>query len=148
MRNGGIMTRVKTGDTVKVHYTGKLDDGTVFDSSRERDPLEFTIGDGRIIPGFEEALTGMNLNESKTVKIPFDKAYGPYHNELCMEVEKNQFPPHINPQIGQQLQIPRSDGQTVMFVITQITERTITLDANNPLAGKDLIFDLQVVEIK
>lgn len=141
------MSQVKKGDTVKVHYTGKFEDGTVFDSSRERGPLEFTIGDGRIIPGFEEALTGMSLTDSKTVKIPFDKAYGPYHDELCMEVEKNQFPPHINPQIGQQLQIPRSDGQTVMFVITHITEKTITLDSNNPLAGKDLIFDLQVVEI-
>jgi peptidylprolyl isomerase len=141
------MAQVKTGDTIKVHYTGKLDDGTVFDSSHERGPLEFTLGDGRIIPGFEEALTGMNLNESKTVKIPYDKAYGPYHKELCMEVEKGQFPLHINPQIGHQLQIPRSDGQTVMFVVTQITEKTITLDANNPLAGKDLIFDLQVVEI-
>ena len=141
------MAKIKTGDTVKVHYTGKLDDGTVFDSSHDRDPLEFTIGDGRIIPGFEEALTGMDLNESKTVKIPSDKAYGPYQNELCMEVEKSQFPPHINPQIGQQLQIPRSDGQTVLFLVTQITDKTITLDANNPLAGKDLIFDLQVVGI-
>jgi peptidylprolyl isomerase len=142
------MSQIKTGDTVKVHYTGKLDDGTVFDSSHERGPLEFTLGDGKIIPGFEEALTGMKLNETKTVKIPFDKAYGPYHNELCMEVEKNQFPPHINPQIGQQLQIPRLDGQAVIFVITQISENTITLDANNPLAGKDLTFDLQIVEIK
>ena len=141
------MAKIKAGDTVKVHYTGKLDDGTVFDSSHDRDPLEFTIGDGRIIPGFEEALTGMDLNESKTVKIPPDKAYGPYHNELCMEVEKSQFPPHINPQVGQQLQIPRSDGQTVLFLVTQITDKTITLDANNPLAGKDLIFDLQVVGI-
>jgi peptidylprolyl isomerase len=141
------MPQVKKGNTVKVHYTGKFEDGTVFDSSHERGPLEFTIGDGKIIPGFEEALTGMNLNDSKTVKIPFDKAYGPYHDELCMEVEKSQFPPHINPQIGQQLQIPRSDGQTVMFVVTHITEKTITLDSNNPLAGKDLIFDLQVVEI-
>jgi len=142
------MAKVKSGDTVKVHYTGQLDDGTVFDSSHERGPLEFTIGDGKIIPGFEEALTGMDVNESKTIKIPFDKAYGPYHDELCMEVEKSQFPPHINPHIGQQLEIPRSDGQAVIFVITQITEKTITLDANNPLAGKDLIFDLQVVEIK
>ncbi len=141
------MAKVKTGDTVKVHYTGKLDDGTVFDSSHDRDPLEFTIGEGRIIPGFEEALPGMDLNESKTIKIPFDKAYGPYHNELCMEVEKSQLPPHLNPHVGQQLQIPRSDGQTVLFLVTQITDKTITLDANNPLAGKDLIFDLQVVEI-
>jgi peptidylprolyl isomerase len=141
------MVQVKSGDTIKVHYTGKLDDGTVFDSSHERSPLEFTIGDERIIPGFEEALTGMKLNESKTVHIPSDKAYGPYYNELCMEVEKTQFPPHVNPELGQQLQIPRSDGQTVMFVVTHITEKTITLDANHPLAGKDLTFDLQVVEI-
>jgi peptidylprolyl isomerase len=141
------MTQAKSGDTVKVHYTGTLDDGTIFDTSANREPLEFTIGDGRIIPGFEKAIIGMSTTESKTIKISCDKAYGPYNNEMVMVVEKRQFPPHITAEVGQHLQIPRADGQTIIVVVANVNESQITLDANHPLAGKDLTFDIQLVEI-
>ncbi|RMG59214.1 MAG: peptidylprolyl isomerase [Deltaproteobacteria bacterium] len=139
--------QVKAGDTVKVHYTGSLEDGTVFDSSRERDPLEFTVGEGKLIAGFENAVIGMAVGESKKVNIPSEEAFGPHREELVLEVEKSMFPPHINPFEGQQLQIPQQDGRTVAVTVTKITDDKVTLDANHPLAGKDLIFDIEVVEI-
>ena len=141
------MGQVKNGDTVKVHYTGKFDDGRIFDSSDNHGPLEFTIGEGRIIPGFEQAMIGMEPSESKTIKIPFDKAYGPYNKEMVMLVERNQFPPHLNPELGQKIQIPKTDGQTIIFTVTDASESNVTLDANHPLAGKDLTFDIQLIEI-
>jgi len=141
------MTEAKKGDTVKIHYTGKLDDGTVFDTSDGRDPLEFTLGEGKVIPGFEEAVLGMNASDSKTTTIPSAEAYGPHHEEMVVEVDRGQFPPDITPEIGQQLQMQRPDGQKMVVAVTEVSESTVTLDANHPLAGKDLTFDIELVEI-
>lgn len=141
------MTQAKYGNPVKVHYTGKLDDGTVFDSSIDRDPLQFTLGDGQMIPGFEQAVLGMSLNESKTVTIQMDQAYGPHREEMVNVIERNQIPENMQLEVGQQLQIRQDDGQTFLVRVTDISESSVTLDANHPLAGKDLTFDLQLVEI-
>ncbi|PSB35662.1 FKBP-type peptidyl-prolyl cis-trans isomerase [Stenomitos frigidus] len=141
------MAQVKTGDTVKVHYTGKLDDGTVFDSSAEREPLEFTLGTGSIIPGFERAVLGMSLGESKTEVIPTDDAYGPHLEEMVVVVDRQQMPAEIEPQIGQQLQLQQQDGQVLPVVITDVSDASVTLDANHPLAGEALTFDIELVEI-
>lgn len=141
------MTQAKLGDTVKVHYTGKLEDGTVFDTSIDRTPLEFTIGEGQIIPGFEQAVVGMNLGESKTTTIPVDKAYGPYREEMVLVIGREQFPADLHPEVGQRLQLHQVDGQTIIVTVTEVSEGSVTLDANHPLAGKDLIFDIQLVEI-
>lgn len=141
------MAQVEDGNTVKVHYTGKFEDGTVFDTSADRDPLEFTIGRGQLIPGFEQAVIGMSPGESKTVNIPADEAYGQHNAEMLTEVDRSQFPADLNPEVGQQLQLNRSDGQTVVVTVASVSESTVTLDANHPLAGKDLIFDIQLVEI-
>lgn len=141
------MAQVEDGNTVKVHYTGKFEDGTVFDTSADRDPLEFTIGRGQLIPGFEQAVIGMSPGESKTVNIPADEAYGQHNAEMLTEVDRSQFPADLNPEVGQQLQLNRPDGQTVVVTVASVSESTVTLDANHPLAGKDLIFDIQLVEI-
>lgn len=141
------MAQAKSGDTVKVHYTGKLDDGTVFDSSADREPLEFTLGSGSIIPGFERAVLGMNLGESKTEVIPTDDAYGPHLDEMVVVVDRQQMPPEIEPQVGQQLQLQQQDGQVLPVVITDVSGASVTLDANHPLAGEALIFDIELVEI-
>lgn len=141
------MVQAKSGDTVKIHYTGRLEDGTVFDSSAEREPLEFTIGGGQVIPGFEQAVLGMALEESKTEKIPMDQAYGPHREEMVLEVSREQIPPDINPEVGQQLQIQQANGQSVPVFVTEVTDSQITLDANHPLAGEDLTFEIQLVEI-
>ena len=141
------MSKAETGNTVKVHYTGRLDDDTQFDSSAGRDPLEFTLGTGKVIPGFEKAVTGMGIGDTKTVTIPAEQAYGPHHAELVLVVERGQMPPHINPEVGQQLEIHQQDGQAVGVVITEVTDEKVSLDANHPLAGQDLIFDLELVEI-
>jgi peptidylprolyl isomerase len=137
----------KQGDTVRVHYTGKLDDGTVFDSSVDRDPLEFTIGTGMIIPGFERAVVGMQPGESKTEIIPTEQAYGPHVDEMVVVVDRRQMPGEIEPEIGQQLQIQQETGQIIPVVVTEISDASITLDANHPLAGEDLTFDIRLVEI-
>ena len=141
------MAHAKEGDTVNVHYTGRLGDGTVFDSSVGRDPLQFTIGEGQLIPGFETGVLGMNPGETKTVEIPAHEAYGPHHQEMVMVVEKGQFPPDLNPEIGDQLQMRHESGQIVVVTVTEISDANITLDANHPLAGKDLIFDLELADI-
>jgi len=141
------MTQAKLGDTVRVHYTGRLEDGTVFDTSIDRDPLQFTIGEGWLIPGFEEAVVGMNPGESKTTTIPADKAYGPYYEEMVVEVSRSQFPEDLEPEVGQQLQILQADGRAIVVRVTEVSESSVTLDANHPLAGKDLIFDIQLMEI-
>jgi peptidylprolyl isomerase len=141
------MTQAKNGDTVKVHYTGKLDDGTEFDSSVQGDPLEFTLGEGELIPGFEQAVVGMSPGESKTIRIAADQAYGPHQEEMVLVVERDQFPPHITPQLGQQLELRHPDGQAVSVTVTDISTSDITLDANHPLAGQDLIFDIELVDI-
>ena len=142
------MAQAKNGDTVAVHYTGKLVDGSVFDSSIDRDPLEFTIGEGQVIPGFEEAVLDMGLNETKTVTIPANKAYGPYHEDLVTVADRDQLPADLKPEIGQQLQGRQPDGQVVVVTVIGVSESNVTLDANHPLAGKDLTFEIQLVAIK
>ena len=141
------MTQAKPGDTVKIHYTGKLEDGTVFDSSMNREPLEFTLNGGQVIPGFEQAVVGMMPGESKTQKIPMEEAYGPYRSEMVIEVSRQQLPADLQPEVGQQLQVQQPNGQAVPVFVTEVTDATVTLDANHPLAGEDLTFDIQLVEI-
>ena len=138
------MSQVKNGDTVKVHYTGTLEDGTVFDSSLEREPLEFTLGEGQLIPGFEKTVLGMSAGESRTVTIPAEEAYGPYREEMVLEVPRTQLPADMQPQVGMQLQVGEEQGEGMLVQITQVTNAHITLDANHPLAGKDLTFNIQL----
>ena len=138
------MSQVKNGDTVKVHYTGTLADGTVFDSSLEREPLEFTLGEGQLIPGFEKTVLGMSAGESRTVTIPAEEAYGPYREEMVLEVPRTQLPADMEPQVGMQLQIGEEQGEEMVVQITQVSDSNITLDANHPLAGKDLTFNIQL----
>ncbi|MGB3587504.1 MAG: peptidylprolyl isomerase [Tunicatimonas sp.] len=141
------MTSAKVGDTVQVHYTGTLPDGSEFDSSRKRnEPLQFTLGKGQMIAGFEKAVNGMSVGDSKQVNIPSEEAYGEVKKEMIMEVSKNDFPPDITPAVGQQLAV-NAQGQQVPVTITDIKNDKVVLDANHPLAGKDLIFDIELVEI-
>ncbi len=132
------MSMAKHGDMVRVHYTGRLTDGTIFDSSFEGEPLEFTVGDGRVIPGFEGAIEGMKVGEFKTVEIAADDAFGPYRPEMVMQVERSKFPPDMELYAGQQLQVQRSD-EVFPVTIVLVGVDAITLDANHPLAGKDLV---------
>jgi peptidylprolyl isomerase len=141
------MVQAKAGDTVKIHYTGKLEDGTVFDSSVNREPLEFTLNQGQVIPGFENAVLGMAPGESKTHKIPMDQAYGPYREEMVIQVNKSLLPQGLEPEVGQQLQVQQPNGQMVPVFVTEINDGNVTLDANHPLAGENLTFDIQLVEI-
>ena len=142
------MVQAKLGDTVKVNYTGKLQDGTIFDSSENRDPLQFSLGEGQVIAGFEEAVVGMSPGDSKSVNIPSEQAYGPYQDELVIVVNEKQIPSDLSVEVGQQLQMRHSSGQAVPVMITNITDDKVTLDANHPLAGKDLIFDIELVTIQ
>lgn len=141
------MTQAKSGDTVRVHYTGKLDDGTIFDSSAGSDPIEFVLGDHQVIPGFEDGITGMQVGEAKTITIPFDQAYGAYDESLLLEMPRAQFPTHLTPEVGEALQLRQPDGDVVTMIISEVTDEAVTLDANHPLAGEDLTFDLQLAEI-
>lgn len=141
------MSKVKDGDTVKVHYTGTLQDGEVFDSSEGREPLEFTLGQGQLIPGFENAVTGLGKGESTTVDIPSKEAYGELREDLVISVPKDQLPDEVEPQIGMQLQVNQPDGQPIPVRITEVGDENLTLDANHPLAGKDLTFKIELVEI-
>lgn len=138
---------VKQGDVVRVHYTGKLENGTIFDSSKEREPIKFKIGDKSIIPGFEQAVLGMKEGEKKTVTIAPEKAYGPHMKELVSDVEKTNFPAHITPELGLQLELKQPEGPAIVVTITSISGDNVTLDANHPLAGKNLIFDIELLEI-
>ena len=138
----------KDGNTVKVHYTGKLDDGTVFDTSVEREPLEFTIGAGQMIPGFEGAVRGMQVGQVKTVTIPAEEAYGSHNEDMVLVVERDKLPDNLNPVVGQQLQMQQENGNTAVVVVTDVSDTTITLDANHPLAGKALTFEIELVEMK
>ncbi|MCP9200377.1 peptidylprolyl isomerase [Gramella sp. GC03-9] len=143
------MSQVKQNDAVKVHYTGKLEDGQVFDSSVERgEPIEFTLGQGQLIPGFEDGLIGMEVNEKKTINIPKEEAYGEPKAELIQEVDKNQLPEELKPEVGMPLVSKSPDGREINLVVTEVKDDSIVVDANHPLAGKDLIFDLEVLEIK
>ncbi|HEX8693792.1 MAG TPA: peptidylprolyl isomerase [Longimicrobium sp.] len=140
------MAEARAGDTVRVHYTGTLGDGSVFDSSQGREPLEFTVGAGQVIPGFDEAVTGMQPGEEKRVTIPADDAYGQRRPEMVGTVRREQFPPDIQPAVGQQLQMSQQ-GHTFVVTVTEVSGDEVTLDANHPLAGEDLTFQLELVEI-
>ena len=141
------MSNAKTGDTVKIHYTGKLDDGTQFDSSAGRDPLEFELGGGQVIPGFDSAVDGMSVGESKSVRIEPDQAYGERHEQLVQEVPRSALPDDLEPEVGMGLQSQSPDGQVMMLMVTAVAEDSVTLDANHPLAGQALNFDIELVEI-
>ncbi|WP_372946288.1 peptidylprolyl isomerase [Muriicola sp.] len=142
------MGKVKANDTIKVHYTGKLTDGQVFDSSLEREPLEVTLGQGSLIPGFEKGLIDMEVDEEKTIVIPKEEAYGEVREELFQKVSKSDLPKNINPEVGMGLMATRPDGSEQQLRVVDVQEEHIVIDANHPLAGQDLIFDLTLVEIK
>ena len=141
------MSKVKDGDTVKVHYTGTLEDGAVFDTSEEREPLEFTLGQGQLIPGFEKAVIGMNEGDKTTVDIPSEEAYGEAREDLVITVPKDQLPEDVEPQVGMQLQVNQPEGQPIPVRITEVGDSELTLDANHPLAGQDLTFKIELVEV-
>ena len=141
------MSKVVTGNKVKVHYKGWLSDGTEFDSSEGRDPLAFTLGEGKVIPGFDKAVLDLAVGESGKVDIPCNEAYGPHHTEMVMEVDRNQFPVDVPLSIGQHFQFDSNDGTTHVFRATTINDDTVMLDGNHPLAGKDLTFEITLVEI-
>ncbi len=141
------MTEVKSGDTVRIHYTGTLADGTQFDSSEGRDPLEFTVGSGQIIPGLDRELPGMEVGDKKTVSITADDAYGPHNPGATQAVPREQIPPEVPLEIGTGLQMRTPNGQTVNVTVAAVTDDTVTLDANHPLAGKELTFDFEVVSV-
>ncbi len=142
------MQQVKKGDTIKVHYHGKLVDGTTFDSSEGREPLEFEVGSGMVIPGFDDGVTGMAVGDKKTVQIPADEAYGPKQEDMIMEFPKEKFPAEMVPEVGMQLNMNNGQGQSFPVVIVEVLDEVVVLDANHPLAGQDLIFDLELIEIK
>ena len=149
------MAQAKQGDKVKVHYTGRLEDGSVFDSSECEDdacgcgdgPMEFIIGEGNLIPGFEQGVIGMGIGDKKTVTIPAEEAYGLRMEQLVAVVDRKEIPEHIKVEVGSQLEVSQEDGQVFPVLITEVTDTQVTLDANHPLAGRNLIFDLRLVEI-
>lgn len=141
------MQTVKAGDTVRVHYHGRLADGTTFDSSEGREPLEFEAGSGQVIKGFDEGVTGMALGEKKTIRISVEDGYGPRSEEMVVQFPKSNFPQDLHPELGMQLNMTSGDGQVIPVVIVDIQEEYVVLDANHPLADKELIFDVEVVEI-
>jgi FKBP-type peptidyl-prolyl cis-trans isomerase 2 len=141
------MSDAKPGDTVRIHYTGTLSDGSTFDSSAGRDPLEFTVGSGQIIPGLDRAIPGMTVGEKKTVEVPASDAYGDRNPEGIQSVPRDQVPEHIPLDPGTQLQVQTGDGRTLPVTVAEVTEEAVVLDANHPLAGKDLTFEVELVEI-
>ncbi|MCC5906083.1 MAG: peptidylprolyl isomerase [Balneolaceae bacterium] len=141
------MSKAKDGDTVKVHYTGTLKNGEVFDTSEEKEPLEFTLGEGQLIPGFEKAVVGMDVGDSTKIDIPTDEAYGEAREDLVINVPKDQLPEGVKPEVGMQLQVNQPNGQPVPVRITKVGDTDLTLDANHPLAGEDLTFDIELVEV-
>ncbi len=138
----------KNGDKVKVHYKGTLEDGTQFDSSEGRDPLEFTLGANQVIPGFEKAVDGMESGDKKTINIPSDEAYGQYRDDMVVDVPRNMIPGNIDPQPGLQFMVPTRDGGGQPVTVLEMSEDSIKLDANHRLAGKDLTFEIELVEFK
>ncbi len=142
------MQQVKNGDTVRVHYHGKLDDGSTFDSSQGRDPLEFVVGSGQVIKGFDQALVDMKVGDKKNVHIPVDQAYGHHNSEMVMEYPRKDFPEDMEPQLGMELSLSDAQGQVFPVVISEIREDSVILDANHPLAGKDLHFEIELVSIQ
>jgi peptidylprolyl isomerase len=147
LQKGKTMAQAKNGDTIKVHYTGRLVDGHIFSASTTHKPLAFTIGSGKVVPGFEQAVIGMSPGESKTVEIPMDQAYGSWHKEKVIVVDRDHFPEKVDPQPGQRLKLRQKDGRPVPVKVTGVTRYSVRLDANHPLAGKDLIFEIELLEI-
>lgn len=141
------MTQVKTGDTVSIHYTGTLDDGTTFDSSQGRDPLEFQVGSGQIIPGLDRAIPGMTVGEKKKVEIDASDAYGAFNPDARQSIPRSQVPPEIPLEKGAQLQVQSPDGRVMPVMVAEVDDETVTLDLNHPLAGKNLTFDIELVSI-
>ena len=138
---------VQPGNTIKIHYHGRLNDGTVFDSSNGRSPLEFTVGAGSVIKGFDEGVKGMAVGDKKTIEIPFVDAYGPEDPSMIIEFPKDRLPEDLHPEVGMQLNMNNASGEQFPVVVTEVTADAVVLNANHPLAGKDLIFDLELVEI-
>ncbi len=141
------MSNAKSGDTVKIHYTGTLDDGSEFDSSTGREPLEFSLGSGQVIPGFDNAVDGMSVGESKTVTIPPGEAYGDRNEQMIQEVPKTALPDDMKPEVGMQLQSKSPDGHVMNLTVTGVEDDSITVDGNHPLAGQALTFAIELVEI-
>lgn len=141
------MAEAKKGDQVAIHYTGKLEDGTVFDTSRDRDPLEFTLGQGQVIPGFEKLVEGMAEGETKEAQVPSDDAYGPRRDEMVLNVPRDRLPEDLDPEVGQHLQMQAQDGQVFEVTVTDTAEESIEIDANHPLAGEDLTFEVELVRV-
>ncbi len=141
------MSQARNGDTVKVHFTGKLENGEVFVKSEEDQPVDLTLGIGELIPGVERAIVGMGVGEKKTITVPPEEAYGPKREDLMVEIDKSKLPEHVTPTIGKSLRIPQSDGDDINVIISDMTENKVTLDANHPLAGSTLFFDLELVGI-
>ena len=144
------MAQAKAGDTVRVHYEGQLSDGTIFDSSLEREPIEFILGQDTVIPGFEQAVIGMEAGESKDVSIPPEDGFGEYSEDLVVNIEKSILPPDINPELGMQLEVSSEEGEEEtprVFTIAEIAEDSITLDGNHPLAGEEIAFKIELLEI-
>ena len=141
------MSQAKKGDSVKVHYTGKLDDGTVFDSSVGREPLDFTVGAGQLIAGFDEAVVGMALGEKKAVRIAAEQAYGPHNPEMTLQVPRSDLPADIQPELGMQLEASQEGGHSMVVTVVEVSDESVTFDANHPLAGKALTFEIEVVEL-
>jgi peptidylprolyl isomerase len=141
------MAQAKAGDKVRVHYKGQLSDGTIFDSSLEREPIEFILGQDTVIPGFEDAVIGMEAGESKDVSIPPEEGFGEYSEDLVVNIEKTILPPEINPELGMQLEVSSEEETPRVFTIADIAEDSITLDGNHPLAGKEIAFKITLLEI-
>jgi peptidylprolyl isomerase len=142
------VAQAKKGDKVQVHYTGRLEDGTVFDTSHDREPLSFTLGEGNVIPGFETAVDGMTEGDTKTTTIPASDAYGERNDEMVIRLDRAKVPDTIDPEVGQNLQIQLQNGQQMPVVVTSVTDSEVVIDANHPLAGQTLIFDIELVEAK
>jgi len=141
------MVQAKAGDSVKINFKGKLEDGSVFANTAESEPLEFKLGEGKIIPGIEDAVKGMNVGESKSVKVPPEQAYGQRREELVEEVGRDKFPKDVEPKVGQKFEIPQQQGQPMVVTVIDVSELAVKLDGNHPLAGKDLTFDLELLDV-
>jgi FKBP-type peptidyl-prolyl cis-trans isomerase 2 len=141
------MAQAKEDDTVRVHYTVKLDKDTIVGSTKDQEPLQFTLGKGQVLPGFEQAVVGMNSGESKTVLVTADQAFGPYLDEMVVVVDRGRLPEGLNPKEGDRIQLQTRSGEAVTVSVMGVSESTITIDGNHPLAGKDLIFDIEFIEV-
>lgn len=141
------MAEAKKGDTVKVHYTGTLDDGSVFDTSDDGAPIEFVVGGGALIPAFEDALIGMNTGESRTIRINAEDAYGPFYPDMMIELDRKGLPVDVEPQVDMMLEMEDEDGFSRLVRVVELSDASVAIDANHPLAGKDLTFKVELVEI-